>query len=148
MRGEIQGAVTGVTDRVAALERGLQAHNDRTFQAVETLSTVQAQQSSRIEELAGDTRDIAQRLTFLEGTVKSIQSSGSTPSTADAGRVPALVMGGWPPDTPAHEVLQKANEMARDLQLQLSLADAFVPGVRRGFVLIPISANPVLHQEG
>ena len=142
VRGEIQGAVTGVTDRVAALERGLQAHNDRTFQAVETLSTVQAQQSSRIEELAGDTRDIAQRLTFLEGTVKSIQSSGSTPSTADAGRVPALVMGGWPPDTPAHEVLQKANEMARDLQLQLSLADAFVPGVRRGFVLIPISANP------
>ena len=33
VRGEIQGAVTGVTDRVAALER--------------------AQQSSRLEELAG-----------------------------------------------------------------------------------------------
>ena len=61
VRGEIQGAVTGVTDRVAALERGLQAHNDRTFQAVETLSTAQAQQSCRIEELAGDTRDIAHR---------------------------------------------------------------------------------------
>ena len=97
VRGEIQGAVTGVTDRVAALERGLQAHNDRTFQAVETLSTAQAQQSCRIEELAGDTRDMAHRLTFLEGTVKSIQSAGSTPSTADTGRVPALVMGGWPP---------------------------------------------------
>ncbi|CAE7305814.1 unnamed protein product [Symbiodinium sp. CCMP2592] len=39
-------------------------------------------------------------------------------------------------------VLQKANEMARDLQLQLNLADAFVPGVRRGFVLIPIAADP------
>ena len=142
VRGEIQGAVTGVTDRVAALERGLQAHNDRTFQAVETLSSAQAQQSNRLEELAGDARDIAHRLTFLEGTVKNLQSTGSTPSTADTGRVPALVMGGWSPDTPANEVLQKANEMARDLQLQLNLADAFVPGVRRGFVLIPISANP------
>ena len=141
VRGEIQGAVSGVTNRVAALERGLQAHNDRTFQAVETLSTAQAQQSHRIEELAGDTRDVATRLTFLEGTVKNLQSAGSTPSTADSGRVPALVMGGWPPDTLASEVLQKANEMARDLQLQLNLSDAFVPGVRRGFVLIPISAN-------
>ena len=141
VRGEIQGAVSGVTDRVAALERGLQVHNDRTFQAVETLSATQAQQSCRIEELAGDTRDIAHRLTFLEGSVKNLQSVGSTPSTAESGRVPALVMGGWPPDTMANEVLQKANEMARDLQLQLNMADAFVPGVRRGFVLIPISAN-------
>ena len=32
--------------------------------------------------------------------------------------------------------------MARDLQLQLNMADAFVPGVCRGFVLIPISTNP------
>ena len=48
-------------------------------------------------------------------------------------------MGGWPPDTLAADVLAKANEMARDLQLQISMADAFVPGVRRGFVLIPIS---------
>ena len=37
VRGEIQGAVAGMTDRVAALERNLQQHNDRTFQAVETV---------------------------------------------------------------------------------------------------------------
>ena len=29
--------------------------------------------------------------------------------------------------------------MARDLQLQLNMADAFVPHVRRGFVLLPIA---------
>ena len=44
LRTEIQGAVGGVTDRVAALERSLQNHNERTFQAVETLSTGQAAQ--------------------------------------------------------------------------------------------------------
>ena len=50
--------------------------------------------------------------------------------------MPALVMGGWAPDTPASEVLQKANEMARDLQLQLNVTDAFVPGT---FVFIPLA---------
>ncbi|CAE7209250.1 unnamed protein product, partial [Symbiodinium sp. CCMP2456] len=141
VRGEIQGAVTGLSDRVAAVERNLQQHNDRTFQAVETLSTNQADQALRIADIANDTKSMAGRINFLETTVKNIQASGSTPSTADTGRVPALIMGGWPPETPASEVLQKANEMARDLQLQLNMTDAFVPGVRRGFVLIPTTPN-------
>ena len=148
VRGEIQGAVAGMSDRVAALEKNLQQHNDRTFQAVETLSTGQADQGLRIAELASDSKLLAGRLSQLEGTVKNLQSSGSTPSTVDAGRVPALVMGGWSPDSPAGEVLQKANEMARDLQLQLNMSDAFVPGVRRGFVLIPLSPNDGESEEG
>ncbi|CAE7394441.1 unnamed protein product [Symbiodinium necroappetens] len=139
LRTEIQGAVGGVTDRVAALERSLQSHNERTFQAVETLSTGQAEQGLRLQQLMSDSQAMATRINYLEGTVKTIQSSGSTPSTMDSGRVPALVMGGWPPDTLAADVLAKANEMARDLQLQISMADAFVPGVRRGFVLVPIA---------
>ena len=139
LRTEIQGAVGGVTDRVAALERSLQSHNERTFQAVETLSTGQAEQGLRIQKLLTDSQTMANRLSTLEGTVKTIQSAGSTPSTMDSGRVPAVVMGGWPPDTLASDVLAKANEMARDLQLQINMADAFVPGVRRGFVLVPIT---------
>ena len=141
VRGEIQGAVAGMSDRVAALEKNLQQHNDRTFQAVETLSTGQADQGLRIAELASDSKILAGRISQLEGTVKTIQSSGSTPSTTESGRVPALVMGGWSPDSPASDVLQKANEMARDLQLQINMAEAFVPGVRRGFVLIPLTPN-------
>ena len=50
-------------------------------------------------------------------------------------------MGGWPPDTLASDVLEKANAIARDLKLQISLQNAFVPGVRRGFVLIPMKPN-------
>ena len=139
LRTEIQGAVTGVTERVVALERSLQTHNERTFQAVETLSAGQAEQGLQISQLAADNKGMAARLANLEGTVKTLQTTSSTPSTMDAGRVPALVMGGWPPETPAAEVLEKANEMARDLQLQLNMSDAFVPGVRRGFVLVPIT---------
>ena len=139
LRSAIQGAVGGITDRVAALERSLQNHNERTFQAVETLSTGQAEQGLRIQQLVTDSRAMATRINTLEGNIKTLQSTGSTPSTMDSGRVPALVMGGWPPDTLAADVLAKANEMARDLQLQINMADAFVPGVRRGFVLVPIA---------
>ena len=137
VRGEILDAMVGMTDRVAALERNLQQHNDRTFQAVETLSAGRADQGLRIAELAAESQLVVGRLTLLEGKVKQIQSTGSTPSTTEGGRTPALIMGGWAPDTPATAVLRKANEMARDLQLQLNMTEAFVPGVRRGFVLIP-----------
>ena len=141
VRGEIQGAFAGMNDRVAALERGLETHGDRTFQAVETISAAQTQQSLRIQELTADTKTISGRLAALEGQVKTLQSSGSTPSTMEGGRTPALVMGGWPPDTLAADVIAKANQMASDLKLELSLADAFVPGVRRGFVIIPVQAQ-------
>ncbi|CAE7826054.1 unnamed protein product, partial [Symbiodinium microadriaticum] len=86
-RSEIEGAVSGLTDRVAALEGSLQAHNNCTFQAVETLSAGQAEQALQIHQLAPDSKT-----TLLEGTVKNLQSAGSTPSTMDAGRVPALEM--------------------------------------------------------
>ena len=59
----------------------------------------------------------------------------------DSGRTPALIMGGWPPDTLAADVLDKANAMARDLKLEINMKDAFVPGVRRGFALIPLKPN-------
>ena len=51
------------------------------------------------------------------------------PSFSHGGRV----LGGR-----AGDVLQKANEMACDLQLQLNIPEALVPGVRRGFVLVPV----------
>ncbi|CAE7527033.1 unnamed protein product [Symbiodinium necroappetens] len=137
IKAEVDAAVSDHQKAVRAVE--LQADSVRTFQAVETLSAGQADQGLRIAELTAESQLVAGRLTQLEGKVKQIQSAGSTPSTTDGGRVPALIMGGWAPDTPASEVLQKANEMARDLQLQLNMTDAFVPGVRRGFVLIPLS---------
>ena len=124
-----KSTLRGVTSRVEGLEKGLEYHGTRTLQAVETLTTTQAEQGAKI-------------LTAMEGKIRQIESTaGSTHSTNDGGRTPALIMGGWPPDTLAADVLDKANAMARDLKLQLNLQDAFVPGVPRGFVLIPMKPN-------
>ena len=84
----------------------LKSIRESTFQAVETLSAGQAKQGLQIHQLASASQTMAARLANLEGTVKTMQSSGSTPSTMDVGRVPALVMEGWPPDALAVDVLR------------------------------------------
>ena len=51
-------------------------------------------------------------------------------------------MEGWAADTLVADVLEKAKEVARDLRLELSMKDAFVPGkIRCGFVQIPLVPN-------
>ena len=125
LRNEINRALKGVTARVDAIEKGLQQHGSRTLQAVKTLTTLQAEQGEKIQTIITDTAVLGQRLAALEGKVRDIQSAGSSTSTGL-------------PNTLAADVLDKANAMARDLKLEISLQDAFVPGVRRGFVLIPL----------
>ena len=109
---------------------------------------MQAEKGARLQTVINDTAAWGQRLAALESKVRDIQTTGSTASTNDSGRVPALIMGGWPPDTLASEVLDKANAMARDLKLELNLQDSFVPGVRRGFVLIPRKPQQDETEEG
>ena len=138
LRKEINGALQGVSSRVDAMEKGLEYHGSRTLQAVETLTSVQAEQSAKIQAVAEDTAQLGLRMTALEGKIRDLQSVGSTNPTQDRGRTPALITGGWPAET----LLEKANAMARDLiKLQLNMQEAFVPGVRREFVLIPMKPN-------
>ena len=80
---------------------------------------MQAEKGARLQTVINDTAAWGQRLAALESKVRDIQTTGSTASTNDSGRVPALIMGGWPPDTLASEVLDKANAMARDLKLPI-----------------------------
>ena len=93
-RKEINRALKGVTARVDAIEKGLEQHGSRTLQAVETLTTLQAEQGEKIQTIITDTAALGQRLAALEGKVRDIQPAGSSTSTHDSGRVPALIMGG------------------------------------------------------
>ena len=68
LRKEINGALKGVTARADAVEKGLEHHGNRTLQAVETLTAVQA------EQRINDTAAWGQRLAALESKVRDIQS--------------------------------------------------------------------------
>ena len=77
------------------LEKGLEFHGTRTLQAVETLTTAQAEQGVKLLAVAEDTQELTLRLSALEGKVRQIESTaGSANSTHDGERTPALIMGG------------------------------------------------------
>ena len=57
------------------------------------------------------------------------------------GRRPALVLGGWDPDTAATDMLENAKKLIQELRLDLDTEDIFVPGVRRGFAIVPYGAR-------
>ena len=52
-------------------------------------------------------------------------------------------MGGWGDNTPANEVIEKATQILRQLKVDIDHQDTFVPGIRRGFALIPLKGARV-----
>ena len=141
LRKEINGALKGVTARMDAIEKGLEHHGSRTLQGVETLSTAQAEHGVKLQAVAADTATLGQRIAALEKKVRDIQSVGSTPAANDSGRTPALIMGGWPPDTLAADVLDKANAMARYFKLEIKHERRIRAWSQTGFALIPLKPN-------
>ena len=46
-------------------------------------------------------------------------------------------MGGWGDDSPAEETLNQVRQMVKDLRIDIDTEQAFVPGVRRGYAILP-----------
>ncbi|CAE7322023.1 Catsper1, partial [Symbiodinium sp. KB8] len=47
----------------------------------------------------------------------------------------------WDPDQPGEETLGKAQDVIRELQLDIDATEAFVPGKRRGYAILPFAAR-------
>jgi hypothetical protein len=94
-------------------------------------------------------RDLAVAQGSVESRLQALEARGSDAGTTAApstqsgpgGRRPALVLGGWDPDTASADMLREAQKFVNDLRLDLDLDDVFVPGVRRGFAILPYSAR-------
>ena len=50
-------------------------------------------------------------------------------------------MGGWSEDNVAANTLESAKAMVAQLRLDIDLSEAFVPGIRRGYVIVPYSTR-------
>jgi hypothetical protein len=87
-----------------------------------------------IQELKASHSNVETRLQALEARGSD---SGTAISGASPGKKPALVLGGWDPDTAAEEMLELAKCFVRELRLDIDVEEMFVPGVRRGFVILP-----------
>eukprot|EP00439_Symbiodinium_sp_Y106_P077815 s3121_g16.t1 len=88
---------------------------------------------------------ILERLELLEGKFASASfATGSSTRTSEGGgerERPAIILGGYDADQAAEETLRLAKQTLTELQIDLDLAPMFVPGLRRGFAILPIEAR-------
>ena len=83
--------------------------------------------------------DVQQRLTKPE-TAPSPPPRANSSTTAEE-RQPALILGGRADDQDAAITQQLAKDATASLQSDIDMQDAFVPGVRRGYLVVPYTAR-------
>jgi hypothetical protein len=122
---EVQHLNRSCTTQFQDLQQSLQVAE----RGVRDLTLAQGSIESRLQVL--ETRGASET-----GTVATTSVSGGP-----GGRRPALVLGGWDPDTAAADMLRHAKRLLQELRLDLDVDDIFVPGVRRGFAILPYGAR-------
>ena len=143
VRGEIGVSTatlrTEIGARMDRVETGVTAQLERTLERLQAITNQQRDQQQTVEAIQGDQVKMSTRLQTLEAKVQTLQQSaaGSTADTDLGGRKPALIMGGWGDDTPAEETLRGVQQMIKDLRVDVDTDMAFVPGVRRGYAILP-----------
>ncbi|CAE7191823.1 unnamed protein product, partial [Symbiodinium necroappetens] len=78
----------------------------------------------------------------IEANINRVASSNTVSFWKDPNPRPAIVVGGWDNDQSATTTLQLVKQHLADLQCDLDLEETFVPGIRRGFAIVPVHARP------
>ena len=142
--GEVRSEVRGQMGDTARILQELQALHAAQSQTIHRIDQAQQQQQTATDEITQEQERLKERLALLEGKFGQLNGGalGGGASGASSGeeerRQPALIMGGWPEDTPASETLHNAQNTASQLRLDIDMGAAFVPGIRRGYAIIPI----------
>ena len=149
LTGEIHRAMSQVNSRVDDVEKALGDKISDAVGMLQELAATQRQQGDKLETVTTETQTLANRIVDLEARLQAVETGGAggsghtaNPLEDDAGnRKPALIIGGWDPDQPGEETLGKAQDVIRELQLDIDASEAFVPGKRRGYAILPFVAR-------
>ena len=104
---------------------------------------IQTVQNS-VEELQRDRQAEATRMSDLEkrvGAVENRSTALGSHAEGEGERRRALIMGGWSEDNTAASTLESAKAMVAQLRLDIDFGEAFVTGIRRGYVMVPYTAR-------
>ena len=104
---------------------------------------IQTVQSS-VEELRRDRQAEETRMNDLEKRMGAIENKSTTlrsHAEGDGERRRGLIMGGWSGDNMAASTLLAAKAMVAQLRLDIDFGEAFVPGIRRGYVIVPYTTQ-------
>jgi hypothetical protein len=131
-----------VTQGQATLKKDIQDDLNREIQALGRTCTRQLQDLQQevqatergVSDLKASQGQLETRLQILETRGSD---AGTVVSSSPPGRKQALVLGGWDPDTASEDMLEAAKRFVQEMRLDVDLDELFVPGVRRGFAMIP-----------
>ncbi|CAE7686622.1 unnamed protein product [Symbiodinium sp. CCMP2592] len=137
----VDGIEAGVTKQMETTNKLLQivtTSHDKHTEAVAQLKTEQERQATYLREFQGGHTELENRLALLENKIKGTSLNGGSTADTEAPKKQALIMGGWPEDQSSTETLQKARDILRQLEVPLDYSEMFVPGLKRGYAIIPI----------
>ena len=137
----VNGDVTVMQEKVQTVEQIVAQQVQDTVKVLDRVSKSYEVQARSLDEVKEAHRNLEHRMATLEQKPPSSVAAGSTADT-EGGRKPALIIGGWHPDTAAEDTLGAAKEVLRSLDVPLNGDDLFVPGPRRGYAILPIVPKP------
>ena len=151
LKMEIMGEVKEQLGGTNQLLRELQALHSAQAQTIHRMDQVQLQQQAATEAIEKEQKTMHQRLALLEGKFGQLNGGslgGHQPHHGEEDRrQPALILGGWEEDSLAADTLQQAQATAAQLRLDMDMEQAFVPGIRRGYVIVPLQHKPDEDEE-
>ena len=152
LKMEIMGEVKEQLGGTNQLLRELQALHSAQAQTIHRMDQVQQQQQAATEAIEQEQKTMHQRLTLLEGKFGQLNGGslgGRQPHQGgeEDRRQPALILGGWEEDSLAADTLRQAQATAAQLRLDIDMEQAFVPGIRRGYVIVPLQYKPDEDEE-
>ncbi|OLP90095.1 Retrovirus-related Pol polyprotein from type-1 retrotransposable element R2 [Symbiodinium microadriaticum] len=138
----IQESIAGIGHHVAQVEANMGEHVKRTTELLDAMTDRHVHIERSVSRVVSSHEDLARRLELLEGKFATASFSTTSTTRTDGGTEatprPAIVVGGWDNDQSGDETLRLVKQHLADLECNLDLQDAFVPGIRRGFAIVPI----------
>ena len=140
----IQESIAGIGQRVSQVEVNMEEHVKRTTELLGAMTDRHVHIEQSVNKVVSGHEELVRRMELLEGKFATASFSTTTSTRTDSGGPetaprPAIVVGGWDNDQSAEDTLGLVKQHLQDLRCNLDLAEAFVPGLRRGFAIVPIS---------
>ncbi|CAE7559110.1 unnamed protein product [Symbiodinium sp. CCMP2592] len=144
IRGELKDALSDVKQdlrsfatRVDNVESQVTRKMQQTINLLDDMTTKYASHGDILQQLQEANKEVNFRLERLEKGGGASSVAGST-ATSDNSRRPALIVGGWDPDQDATTTKEAVADVLKTVDAPIALDSLFVPGVRRGYAILPI----------
>ena len=116
----------------------------QTMSLLEAMTERHCVMEQNVKQVGEKQESLLQRLELLEGKFAKVDFQVSSTRTSDSeggNHRPALIVGGYDADQHHEETLRLVKQHLCAINVDLDLSQAFVPGLRRGFAIVPLQKN-------